>query len=158
VHLGVRKDGKFVDPFDPSDSRTCRAAQPLWSADAMPQLHYEKSSVIGSGFASRPFELSDLEEGRVPDTIPAQDWPALIFYGWAINLSAGDTVAVRIDGPGGKYTYKYQTLDRPKAQYFFFAGMKRPAEGWPAGPYKASFTVTGQDGNERTVVKTADID
>jgi hypothetical protein len=157
VHLSVRKDGKEVDPFKPVESEACGAEQSLWSAKAQAALDYEKGAIIGAGFAPGALKFNDLEEGRVPQAEPATDWPALVFYGWAINLAEGSRLSISVEGPDGFEAKTDEVLDRHKAQYFLFAGKKRPQGGWPVGTYVAKFTVTGSDGTTLEKAATATI-
>jgi hypothetical protein len=155
VHLSVRKDGKNIDPFKPQPSEACGPADSLWTTKAFTQLDYRKGDIIGSGFAPGALQIADVEEGRASNQTPAQDWPAMVFYGWAINLSKGDTLTVRLRGPAGIEVESHETLDRPKAQYFLFAGKKKPPDGWPPGEYVAEFAVSNGEGTKLQVKQTA---
>ena len=137
VHLTVRKDGKTVDPFRSTGSGAqCGGPDdPLWSADALQDLDYVRGAILRAGFAPGAIELPALEEGAVPDKSPADSWPAMVAYVWAINLEAGDTVRISLRGPKGFAASNEATLDRAKAQYMLFSGKKRPAGGWVAGTY-----------------------
>ena len=143
VHLTVRKDGKPVDPFRPVDGdKPCGGAEtPLWTTAALSQLAYDKGDIIRAGFAPGPVEMAGLEDGSPADALPASDWPALIAYAWAINLAAGDSIKVSIDGPDGFAAANAAGIERAKAQYMLFAGKKRPAGGWPRGTYTAKVEV-----------------
>ena len=85
--------------------------------------------------------------------------PAIVAWGWAINLTAGDEVVMALAGPdGGELPRNSITLDRNKAQYMHFAGKKRPDAGWPAGRYTGRFIVTRQgetaiEGEQELVVE-----
>jgi hypothetical protein len=146
VHLTVRRDGKPLDPFDggPALSAACGAGgTPLWNRQAADALAYDKGAdLIDAGFHGGPVEMEGLETGRAGKDMPAKDWPAMVAYMWAINLSAGDVISVTLKGPDGVAAENSVTLDRNKAQYLLFAGKKRPPGGWPAGTYRGSVTVT----------------
>ncbi|MFW6076931.1 MAG: M23 family metallopeptidase [Hyphomicrobiales bacterium] len=145
LHLAVRQDGEPVDPFlGPAGTpEACGAdARPLWSPAALPELGYEAGEVLDIGFAEGPVELARAETGAVQETIPDRRSPAIVAWGWAINLQADDEIVVGLSGPdGGELARNTTTLDRNKAQYLLFAGVRRPGTGWPAGLYTASFTV-----------------
>ena len=158
VHLSVRTGGKEVDPFHPDEAENCGAAASLWSPEALAKLEYRNGDVIGSGFAASALKLADIEEGRTNAEKPAKDWPAMVFYGWAVNLDKGDTLTVSLNGPGGIAAKNQETLDRHKAQYFLFAGVKRPAGGWPPGEYSATFEVTSAAGTRLERRETAVVD
>ena len=145
VHLTVRRDGKALDPFDsgPAVGAKCGTGGPsLWSKEAAGALDYDTGAdLIDAGFHGAPVDIEGLETGTIkPDNL-AQDWPALVAFMWAINLSAGDTISVTLKGPGKVSAENSVTLDRNKAQYLLFAGKKRPPGDWPAGDYVGSVTV-----------------
>jgi hypothetical protein len=144
VHLTLRRAGETVDPFAP-DARpgACGETQrSLWSKAAAAALAYRPAAVLGTGFAAVPLELADLENGTVAARRPNSDSPAMVAYGWAINLEAGDRILVSFEGPVKELrSSRAETLPSAKAQYLLYAGRKRPAAGWPPGPYAASFIV-----------------
>jgi hypothetical protein len=148
VHVSLRRGQDEVDPFNPMNAEACGMATPLWQADLLPALEYRRGDIIGSGFAPGKVEMRELENGLLPQEPPAGDWPAMVFYGWAINLEEGDELTVTLTGPDGRKAENRETLDRPKAQYLLFSGMKRPAGGWMPGDYLAEFRVS-KDGTVR---------
>jgi murein DD-endopeptidase MepM/ murein hydrolase activator NlpD len=144
LHLTVRLDGEPVDPFvgPEGEPEACGdGAEPLWTAAALGDLEYRPSQVLDMGLADGPVELEDVEAGTVVDAEPDRASPAIVAWGWAINLRAGDEVAVTLTGPEGELARNAITLDRNKAQHMLFAGRKRPDAGWPAGRYTAAFSV-----------------
>jgi Peptidase family M23 len=141
VHLTVRHNGKALDPFGGSKECGLDGAS-LWNAEAQKSLSYRQGDFLGTGFHNGPVDVADLESGRIAKENPTRDWPALVAYMWAINLSKGDKITVTLRGPDGVVAENSVTLDRKKAQYLLFAGKKRPAAGWPAGEYRGRVTVT----------------
>ena len=144
VHLTVRHNGTAVDPFRRSapDAGSCGGlADPLWTEDALKALAYRQSEVIGFGFAPGPVNITDLEDGALGGQEPQANWPALVAYGWAINLLAGDSVTVTLKGPDGIAASNTAAIERSKGHYMLFAGKKRPGQGWPRGGYAASLTI-----------------
>jgi Peptidase family M23 len=146
VHLTVRRGGKALDPFDggPAVGAACgTGGTPLWNRQAADALAYDKGAdLIDAGFHGAPVEMEGLETGKAGKDMPEKDWPAMVAYLWAINLSAGDVIRVTLKGPGGVAAENSVTLDRNKAQYLLFAGKKKPKGGWLAGSYSGSVTVT----------------
>ena len=146
VHLTVRRDGKALDPFDggPATGAACGVGgTPLWNKDLAGALAYDANGdLLDAGFHDGPVAMEGLETGKISGAAPAKDWPALVAYMWAINLSKDDTISVTLRGPGGVSADNSVTLDRNKAQYLLFAGKKKPKGGWPAGSYSGSVTVT----------------
>jgi hypothetical protein len=146
VQLSVRQDGEPVDPFlgPDADPEACGAgAEPLWTSAALADLDYEPGQILDIGFAPGPIELQALETGAVQESVPDRRSPAIVAWGWAINLQEGDEIIVVLGGPdGGELARNSVTLDSSKAQYMLFAGTRPPATGWPAGLYTASFTIS----------------
>lgn len=143
VHLTIRHKGKAVDPFRPADHpQACGAGSDhLWTDDALASLAYAKGSLLRAGFAPKRVEIGEVETGTLADAPLAADWPALVAYGWAINLEQGDLIRVSLGGPEGFSAENEVTLDRAKAQYLLFAGKKRPPGGWPKGLYRGLIEV-----------------
>jgi len=144
VHLTVRKDGKAVDPFRPAAEMAGRCggvSDPLWTEDALAALTYHRGDIIGFGFAPGAVDLAALENGSLGGGAPGRDWPAVVAYVWAINLLDGDVLEISLEGPHGLAARNSARLDRSKAQYMLFTGVKRPAAGWPAGTYRASVRI-----------------
>ncbi len=144
VHITVRYKGEVIDPFTgrPAGKAKCNdTVKALWSKDVLAALAYKPGQVLDTGFAARPPSFTSLEEGRDQGRLPDRDWPALIAWGWAINLEKGDEVVVVLTGPDGVLQRNHVQIDRHKAQYMLFAGKRRPEGGWPAGHYVARFAV-----------------
>lgn len=144
LHLTVRKDGRAVDPFrmaaEPAGS--CGgAADPLWTDGALAALAYHRGGIIGFGFAPAAVDLAALQDGSLPGRTPEPGRPAVVAHVWAINLLDGDGLEITLEGPRGIAARNNATLDHSKAQYMLFAGVKRPASGWPAGIYRASVRI-----------------
>jgi hypothetical protein len=146
LHLSVRHDSEPVDPFlgGQADPEACgTGAEPLWTPAALADLDYQAGQILDIGFAPGPIELQALESGTVQDVPPDRGSPAIVAWGWAINLQVGDEILVVLGGPdGGELARNAVTLDSSKAQYMLFAGTRPPATGWPAGLYTARFTVS----------------
>jgi hypothetical protein len=157
VHLSLRQGARKVDPFAPDAAPgQCSATggRTLWSPQAAQALSYRATEIINLGFASEAVTMAAVEaEGtRRPDAAS----PALIFFGRAIGLQAGDVVKIELRDPSGQIAAQSaRPIDRAKAQWLGFAGRKRPAAGWPKGRYRATFTV--ERGAVAAVRKEADL-
>ncbi len=142
VHLSVRKDGKTVDPYRGlAGGADCKAGDaPLWSAQSLTAIGYSPSILLGVGF-SDDVKSENVEWGSTQEFIPDTKAPALVAWGWAINLEKGDRIETRLLGPQGEVARNLITLDRNKAQLLRFIGKKRPGDSWPTGRYQATFKV-----------------
>ena len=144
VHLSVRKDGIVVDPFrrGSADQASCGpGANPVWSNAAMEVLQYRQSEILDVGFADAKVELGALETGALRDFAPQPVSPALVAWGWAINLEKGDELAVTLSGPVGETRQHQITLKRRQAHHMLFTGKRLKSKRWPSGRYVASFSV-----------------
>lgn len=132
LHLTVRRDGAAVDPFGLG----------LWSRRAAAALPYRAPEVINAGFAGGPVTGEQIETETVPP--PAAGGAALVAYVRAIALQQGDVQTLMLLAPDGRLLSENRTpaLDRAKAQYFLFTGKRNTAGRWPAGTWKARYTVT----------------
>ena len=155
LHLSVRKDGTVVDPFLPTDTTetlTCPSpgdATGLWSDAATEDLIYRPAFVLTAGFANAALELDEVESGTLDDITLTVASPALVFYGLAIGLDAGDIQVLAVVGPDNEefVSDRLEPLDRAKAQYFAFAGKAKRETPWPAGTYLGRYSVV-RDGKE----------
>lgn len=148
LHFTVRKDGKVVDPFKPGlpTQHPCQRSvdvPSLWAA-SLPRIHvYQAGTVLNSGFASGPVTMEAIESGEAERDVPNAQAPALVAFVRAIGLKGGDVQHLSLIGPDGQVLRENRTepLDRDKAQYMLFVGLRRPASGWPAGHYRALYRV-----------------
>jgi len=156
LHFSVRKDKQTLDPFA-TEGLTNGAAcafegnddTGLWEPDSAALLRYRPAFVLNAGFAETVVKMEQVETGELEDRMPGPESPALVFYGRAIGLEAGDIQKLSVIGPDGG-TFAADTVDpvnRPKAQYFAFVGKKRHQSPWPAGTYRGRYSVI-RDGEE----------
>jgi hypothetical protein len=84
--------------------------------------------------------MAAIEEGVDP---PTPDAPALLAYARAIGLKADDVQSITLRGPDGQVLASSTApgLPRDQAQNMVFAGLRRPAEGWPKGRYVGEYVV-----------------
>jgi murein DD-endopeptidase MepM/ murein hydrolase activator NlpD len=141
LHFTVRKDGKAVDPFAfGAAAGACRTGRSLWQQTPP----YREGEVLVAGFAAGPVQMNDVQEnGAEPQPRPSRTTPIVAFV-QAIGLEAGDVQRLVLIGPDGTAMAdnKAPPLDRNKAQQLLYAGRGRvPAGGWPAGEYRAAYSV-----------------
>jgi hypothetical protein len=130
VHLTVRHDGKVVDPATGRDLsagclRTGETAQPLFTPDIVAELGKGESQTIAFGVAGGPVDNAALSvSGPPPQATVAS--PAIVGWGWFINLRQGDRIVVGLSGPDGQpiAVNRSDPMDRAKASYSAFAGKK----------------------------------
>lgn len=141
LHLSVRHQGQVVDPFAPDMKARCGRQAGLWTARAAAQMPYKAGAVLNTGFTSAPFDMTELEDGRLPSAGAAA--PALVAYARAIALLPGDEVELTLKGPDGEIlaTTRRPPLQRWRAQDMVHVGKRRPPSGWPRGAYVADYRV-----------------
>jgi murein DD-endopeptidase MepM/ murein hydrolase activator NlpD len=142
LHLTVRHAGQWVDPFAyGAPAGACGGGAALWTAEAARAMAYREPQLINQGFAAGGVSMGQIEEGAI--AAPGADPSALVAYVRLIGLKLGDRPALELDGPAGPLAAPAPApLDHDKAQYMLFAGVRRPAAGWPKGRYQARVTVT----------------
>ncbi|MCG7394866.1 M23 family metallopeptidase [Microvirga sp. ACRRW] len=146
LHFTLRKDGKVVDPFDtapPTKSCDSRGASSLWEESVRPSLAYQAGSVLNKGFAPGPVSMEGIESGSAEQNVPTTKSPALVAYVRAIGLKGGDVQTLTLFDADGKPVAqnKAPPLDRNKAQWMMFSGVKQPDGGFKAGLYRAIYRV-----------------
>jgi hypothetical protein len=147
LHFTLRKDGTVVDPFAPAPagSGSCTAAEgsTLWEEAAARSLAYEAGSVLNKGFASGPVTMEAIDSGAAAADTPSTRSPALVAYVRAIGLRQGDRQVLTLLDPDGKPLARNEAppLDRNKAQWMMFSGVKRPQAGFEPGLYRAVYRV-----------------
>ncbi|MBM6593942.1 M23 family metallopeptidase [Microvirga pudoricolor] len=144
LHFTVRKDDKAVDPFAfGAAPEACGGGTSLWDASARASLSYQQPYLLNKGFAPGPVTMEAIESGTVETSLPDAASTALVAYIRAVGLRGGDIQTLTLFGPDGKplAQNKVPALDRDKAQWMSFGGLRRPASGWPPGLYRAVYRV-----------------
>jgi murein DD-endopeptidase MepM/ murein hydrolase activator NlpD len=149
LHFTLRKDGQAVDPFTSGAAGTAspaceiRQRASLWEPSVLRSLAYEAGSVLNKGFAPGPVTMEAIESGTAERNTPTTTSPALVAYVRAIGLKGGDVQVLTLFDTDGKpiAQNKAPPLDRDKAQWMMFAGIKQPAGGFRPGLYRAIYRV-----------------
>ena len=140
LHITVRKDGKVVDPFAYGAAiGACHGGQSLWAATPA----YREGEVLVAGFSTGPVAMHDVQEnGADQQPRPSRTTPLVTFV-QAVGLEAGDVQRLILTGPGGLVAQSSPPpLDHDKAQQLLFVGRGHvPVGGWPAGEYRATYTI-----------------
>ena len=163
-HLGfiVRKGGTVLDPFTRlSLEAGCGAdGAPLWTDATALSLAYRPAAILNIGFAPERLTDEDVERGRFEGFSPDAFSKALVFFGRAVGLVAGDVEVIEIRGPDGSILISHagEPVSRPREHPVMFAGRKIPKSGWPKGTYTGIYRIirTGQivgEGARRIVIE-----
>lgn len=152
LHFTVRRDGRTVDPFSPDGPGALHTGNSLWHASAREKLAYQAGAVLNAGFSDGPVSMSAIETETTGAA--SSQGRALVAWVRAIGLAGGDVQTLVLTRPDGRVLAESRQapLAKPRAQSLVFVGKKTPSEGWPAGAYVATFTIT-RDG--KTVVETS---
>jgi murein DD-endopeptidase MepM/ murein hydrolase activator NlpD len=140
LHFTVLKDGKPVDPFAyGAPEASCGGGKSLWEGSLQRGLAYEAGRALNKGFAPGPVTVAGAAEQEVPTTRS----PALVAYVRAIRLKGGDVQTLTLFDPDGRplAQNKVPPLDRDKAQWMAFAGVRPPEGGFRPGLYRAIYRV-----------------
>lgn len=144
LHFTVIKDGKPVDPFAyGAPEKSCGGGKSLWDASLQNALGYQTGTLLNKGFAPGPVTMEAIESGSAEQDVPTTKSPALVAYVRSIALKGGDVQTLTLFDPDGKplAQNKAPPLDRTKAQWMMFAGLKQPAGGFQPGLYRAIYRV-----------------
>jgi len=144
LHFTVLKDNKPVDPFSyGAPERSCGGGTSLWDPATQRALAYQAGSVLNKGFATGPVTDEAIESGAAEREVPTTGAPALVAYVRAIGLKGGDVQILALFDPDGNplAQNKAQPLDRDKAQWMMFAGVRPPTGGFRPGLYRALYRV-----------------
>jgi murein DD-endopeptidase MepM/ murein hydrolase activator NlpD len=149
LHLTVRKDGKAVDPFAyGAPARACAAGQSLWALTPA----YRAGEVLVAGFAAGAVTMQGIQDNGADQPARPSRTAPLVTFVQAIGLEQGDVQRLVLTAPDGATLAESASppLDHDKAQQMLFVGRGRvPPGGWPAGEYRATYSVTR---NGRTVL------
>ena len=144
LHFTLRRDGKVVDPFAlDAPEESCGGGATAWAPELRERLAYHAGAVLNAGFSDGPVTMAGIDDGIGLGAL-GEDTGALVPFARAIGLRRGDVQRLTLAGPDGKVLVDRSApaLESDKAQVMMFSGLRRPASGWPAGPYRAAYTVT----------------
>ncbi len=153
VEFAVRHHGTAVDPFVGLVSFTAcgDARAPLWSEAASARLPYRASVALSAGFAAAPPNAEAARRGLYSAEALPPGAAALVYWVDVSGAQTGDREHLVITGPAGRIVHERESrLEADAISRFVFAGVKRPAGGWPRGVYRGDYTLN-RDG--QTVVR-----
>lgn len=130
LHLTLRQDGQWVDPWSPEPDAACGPAEnDLWAGD----VKADPGGIITAGFADRVPDYAAVKAGDVPS--PDKTAPGLVFWAYLFGTRAGDVLHLDLTGPEGTVAQDQVTLERTQAQGFRAIGRKLRGDRWPSGSY-----------------------
>jgi hypothetical protein len=150
-------------------------AHPLWTEPALNALAYTPAAIFNAGFAGEVPRAQDVRNGAyrnlaLAGDVPAlpgsagdaptgedgrgrpdhqfsfaPDAPVLVFWTEIFGIEKGDTLSMRLTGPGGvTLAETAKPIGKREARWFQFIGKKRHGAPWPAGTYRGEVRVTGE--------------
>ena len=137
IHLGVRLNGKIVDPFvGVRRSADCGPGpSPLWDARSLSMLKDTPTALYDAGFAPVEVNPIALRRGFYRDGRLSAKAPVLVFWVDAFWVAKGDRLTLTFTGPNDrKIAAKSFTLDKTQARHMRFVG-KRKTVDWHTGSY-----------------------
>jgi Peptidase family M23 len=142
LHFTVRHQGQTIDPFAfAAAPESCGGGKPLWRPVLAASLTYRPRALLNWGFAAAAVSMQAIEAGEVATA--GADPAAVVAWVRSIGLKSADVQELRLIAPSGEILldHRARALERNEAQSLLFAGKTRPAGGWPAGVYRASYRV-----------------
>jgi len=142
LHFTVRHQGQIIDPFAfEAAAESCGGGKSLWRPALAANLTYRARTLLNWGFAATPVSMEAIEAGEVAGA--GADPVALVAWVRSIGLKNADVQELMLTAPDGEtlLDHRARPLVRNEAQSLLFAGKKRPASGWPAGVYRATYRV-----------------
>lgn len=143
VEFSVRYRGQPVDPFVGLGGLThCGDPHaPLWSEAALARLPYRATVLLSAGFAAEQPDARSARHGAYAGEL-GSDPAAVVVWVDVSGTLAGDLERYRVEGPGGTLLLeREQSLSANNISWFSFAGLRRPPDGWPAGPLVARYAL-----------------
>ncbi len=143
VHLSLRQNGQLIDPLSGKIAKKASCSAEIvektpFGPALTKALLESRDDIISIGLTDRRIDFQALKRtGKMP--LPTLNSNALVVWGWAINLEAGDVMRLKIYKDGVPvFMREEMPLDRRKAERFNFAGRKFSVE---KGLYKAQVEI-----------------
>jgi hypothetical protein len=134
-----------VDPFDGhrADGTCSVVGESLWRPDLRAAVVYEPMALFVSGLTGLVPSKDSAERGDLDASVLSPSMPVLAMWIRALGVEPGDSLTIRVTGPGGKTILEStQKADKRQAAWFAFAARKRPPDGaWPKGTYRGEATL-----------------
>ena len=144
LHFEVRHRGRAVDPFVGRDgAEACRlGARPLWAAPALEVLGYVATGLLGAGISGEPPRLIDSGVDGERTARFAAGSAAAVFWVQIYGVQADDVEELRLIGPAGRVlAERRRPIERTRAQWLAYLGLRRRDGAWPAGRYRGEYVL-----------------
>lgn len=158
VHLEVRRAGKTVDPFAGLErGDRCGAGEtPLWSAAALAALPYRPTALYNVGVVATVPKAESARKGLYADAVLSRSAPALVLWVDMLWVASGDSLTLRIAGPGGETVVEHtNAIDKSQPRRFAYLGAKRTKLFWDEGAYRGEVTLVREKAGAAREVYTA---
>lgn len=153
LHFEVRYEGATVDPYTgPLEAPGCdQEGEALWSQKAASALAYRPTGLLAAGLTGVVPTSDGIRAGAYDgDTITSSS-EAMVFWVSLFGVQNGDRQTFVLLAPdGAPLVANITELTRAKAEFFAWAGSRKPAYGWRPGVYKATYRLVR---GEETIVE-----
>jgi len=144
LHFEVRRRGRIVDPFVGTEAvAPCQPGRdPLWNPQALKDLLYVATGILGAGIAGAPPKLSNGSVDFEEVLSLSADAAAAIFWVQVYGAQKGDVEELRLISPDGRVLAERRvTVAKDMAQALAYVGVRRRADPWPAGTYRGEYAL-----------------
>lgn len=130
LHLTLRRDTGWTDPFAPGAATCGGEAKGLWQ----PPLPLAPGGIASAGITREIPSFDAIKAGLPTGTLPATA-PAIVLWVQVFGARAGDAILITLTGPEGDLLTERVALDRTQARLFRAVGKRLTAAAWPPGAY-----------------------
>lgn len=144
LHIGLRKNGQIIDPFDPDGVLTCDAppAPTLWQTP----VPYQPGGLITVGISIDVPEFETVKAGLPQKPVLPAKAPALVIWAHLFGVRDGDSLRFSLTGPDGSLLSEIVPLTRTQARVMRALGKRlRGPAAWPSGVYTGAVTLIRKD-------------
>jgi Peptidase family M23 len=127
VHLSVRHNGEHLDPFTRTAMETgcdLDRTDSLWSEQARKKLPYISTALLNMGIVDKVPKPEEVRSEHYRDDTISKASQYLIVWFDIMGVRKGDQLQLTITRPQGKEQLFEEIIEKPKALYFFYAGLK----------------------------------
>ncbi len=154
LHFDVRKDGEVIDPFiaRPVQGHCGSSGATLWEQGLAEKLVYQSTGLLAAGFDAEEPAYDRILKGEQKHDHLSGEAETLYFWVYMFGLKPEHRIKMELKEPGGTVLATFRgSVDRHKADYMKFIGLRRKTEKWPAGEYIGKIKVTEIRRNEKEV-------